>query len=208
REVQKAAQILNDEFNITANVWSVTSFNELTRDGMACDDYNRLHPMEEEVVPWVTEQLAPHKGIVVAATDYMRNYSEQIRAWLPDNRPYITLGTDGYGRSDTREQLRSFFNVDAAHIVVATLKRLADEGEVEMRLVKDAISSFGIEVDQPPAWQQQPHYDHFPDAPAPDNVNPNPVPDFVGEDDDEISSEGRAEDQADAELLNDDDIKE
>ncbi|WP_201574301.1 pyruvate dehydrogenase (acetyl-transferring), homodimeric type [Psychrobacter sp. H8-1] len=210
REVQKAAQILKDEFNINSNVWSVTSFNELTRDGMACDDYNRLHPMEEEKVPWVTEQLAPHKGIVVAATDYMRNYSEQIRGWLPDNRPYTTLGTDGYGRSDSREQLRSFFHVDAAHIVVATLKRLADEGEVEMRLVKDAISSFGIDADQPPAWQQQPHYDHFPDAPAPapDNINPSPVPEFVGEDDDEISSEGRAEDKADAQLLNDDDVKE
>ncbi|MGM8887750.1 transketolase-like TK C-terminal-containing protein, partial [Psychrobacter sp. 1U2] len=182
REVQKASKILKDEFNITSNVWSVTSFNELTRDGMACDDYNRLHPMEEEKVSWVTEQLAPHEGIVVAATDYMRNYSEQIRAWLPDNRPYTTLGTDGFGRSDTREQLRSFFHVDAAHIVVATLKCLADEGEVEMRVVKDAISSFGIEVDQPPAWQQQPYYDHFPDAPAPasDNVHPKPVPEFVG----------------------------
>ena len=77
-----------------------------------------------------------------------------------------------------------------------------------MRLVKDAISSFGIEADQPPAWQQQPHYDHFPDAPAPDNVNPSPVPEFVDEDDDEISSEGRAEDPADAALLNDDDVKE
>jgi len=179
----------------------------LTRDGMVCDDYNRLHPMDEEKVPWVTEQLAPHEGIVVAATDYMRNYSEQIRAWLPDNRPYTTLGTDGYGRSDTRENLRSFFNVDAAHIVVATLKRLADEGEVEMRLVKDAISSLGIDVDHPPAWQQQSYYDQSPDAPAPGNVNPNPVPEFIAEDDDEISNEGRAEDQADANVLDDKDVK-
>ena len=77
-----------------------------------------------------------------------------------------------------------------------------------MRFVQDAMSSFGIEADQPPAWQQQPHYDHFPDAPAPDNVNPSPVPEFVDEDDDEISSEGRAEDPADAALLNDDDVKE
>ena len=136
REVQKASQILKDEFNITSNVPSMTSFNELTRDGMVCDDCNRLHPMEEEKVPWVTEQLAPHEGIVVAATIICATILEQIRAWLPDNRPYTTLGTDGYGRSDTRENLRSFFNVDAAHIVVATLKRLADEGEVEMRLVK------------------------------------------------------------------------
>lgn len=181
REVQKAAQILAEEFGITANVWSVTSFNELTRDGMACDDYNRLHPMEAPKVPWVTEQLASHEGIVVAATDYMRNYAEQIRGWLPDSRPYTTLGTDGFGRSDTRQKLRSFFNVDAAHIVVATLKRLADEGEVDIRLVKDAISSFDIDVDHPPAWQPQPHFDHFPDAPAPEVVNPNPVPELIEE---------------------------
>lgn len=208
REVQKAAKILFEEFNVSANVWSVTSFNELTREGMACDDYNRLHPMEEEKVPWVTEQLAKHEGVVIAATDYMRNYSEQIRAWLPDNRPYSTLGTDGYGRSDSREQLRNFFHVNAEHIVVATLKRLADEGEVDMRLVKDAITSLGIDVEQPPAWQPQPQFDHFPDAPAPDQVNPNPVPELVEEDDEEISSEGRAEDQADAELLNDKDVEE
>lgn len=208
REVQKAAKILFEEFNVSANVWSVTSFNELTREGMACDDYNRLHPMEEEKVPWVTEQLAKHDGVVIAATDYMRNYSEQIRAWLPDNRPYSTLGTDGYGRSDSRAQLRNFFHVNAEHIVVATLKRLADEGEVEMRLVKDAITSLGIDVDQPPAWQPQPQYDHFPDAPAPDNINPNPVPELVDEEDEEISSEGRAQDQADAKLLSDKDVEE
>ena len=208
REVQKAARILGEEFNIFANVWSVTSFNELTRDGMACDDYNRLHPMNEEKVPWVTEQLAPHDGIVVAATDYMRNYAEQIRGWLPDSRPYTTLGTDGYGRSDSREQLRSFFNVNAEHIVVATLNRLADEGEVDKRLVKDAIVSLGIDVEQPPAWQPQPHYDHFPDAPAADLSTPNPVPEFTEETDEEIDSEGRAEDEADAKVLNDGDVKE
>ncbi|MDO4250864.1 MAG: pyruvate dehydrogenase (acetyl-transferring), homodimeric type, partial [Moraxella sp.] len=182
REVQKAARILAEEFNIKANVWSVTSFNELTRDGMACDDYNRLHPEEEPKLPWVTTQLAPHKGIVVAATDYMRNYAEQVRGWLPDNRPYTTLGTDGFGRSDTRANLRSFFNVDAAHIVVATLKKLADEGEVDVRLVKDAISSFGIDVDHPPAWQPQPYYDHFPDAPAPARPTPLPVRELIEDD--------------------------
>lgn len=180
REVQKAARILQEEFGITANVWSVTSFNELTRDGMACDDYNRLHPTAEQKTPWVTQQLAPHKGIVVAATDYMRNYSEQIRGWLPDARPYATLGTDGFGRSDSRAQLRSFFNVDAAHIVVATLKKLADEGEIDARLVQDAINSFEIDADQSPAWQPQPQYDFFPDAPAPKPTTaPNPVPELV-----------------------------
>ena len=209
REVQKAARILNDDFGIKANVWSVTSFNELTRDGMACDDYNRLHPTQEAKTPWVTSQLAPHQGIVVAATDYMRNYSEQIRGWLPDSRPYTTLGTDGFGRSDSREQLRNFFHVNAEHIVVATLKKLADEGEIDVRLVQDAINSFDIDVDQAPAWQPQPHYDYFPDAPAAAvNENPTPVPDFVEDSDDAISSEGRAEDKADAPILNDNNVAE
>ena len=158
REVQKAAQILKDEYAIHANVWSVTSFNELARDGMKCELQNRLHPICEETdiqVPWVAQQLANHQGIVVAATDYVRTYSEQIRAYLPDSRPYVTLGTDGFGRSDTRENLRAYFGVDAAHIVVATLKLLADEGEVDRRMVKDAISSFELETDVPAPWLPQ-----------------------------------------------------
>lgn len=158
REVQKAAQILKDEYAIHANVWSVTSFNELARDGMKCELQNRLHPICEETdiqVPWVAQQLANHQGIVVAATDYVRAYSEQIRAYLPDSRPYVTLGTDGFGRSDTRENLRAYFGVDAAHIVVATLKLLADEGEVDRRMVKDAISSFELETDVPAPWLPQ-----------------------------------------------------
>ena len=183
REVQKAAKILKDEFDISANVWSVTSFNELTRDGMACDDYNRLHPTAEQKTPWVTKELAPHDGIVVAATDYMRNYAEQIRGWLPDGRSYTTLGTDGFGRSDTRANLRSFFNVDAEHIVLATLKKLADEGEIDVRLAQEAIDRFEIDADHPPAWQPQPHYDYFPDAPPVSvNANPLPVPELIDED--------------------------
>lgn len=160
REVQKAAQILKDEYAIHANVWSVTSFNELARDGMACEAHNRLHPLADEKdvkVAWVTQQLSAHAGVVLAATDYSRAYSEQIRAYMPDNRPYVALGTDGYGRSDTRENLRSYFGVDAAHIVVATLKLLADEGEVDRRMVKDAISSFELETDLPLAWMPQAH---------------------------------------------------
>jgi pyruvate dehydrogenase E1 component len=158
REVQKAAQILKDEYAIHANVWSVTSFNELARDGMQCELQNRLHPLRDEAdiqVPWVAQQLANYQGIVVAATDYIRAYSEQIRAYLPDSRPYVSLGTDGFGRSDTRENLRAYFGVDAAHIVVATLKLLADEGEVDRRMVKDAISSFELETDLPSPWMSQ-----------------------------------------------------
>ncbi len=158
REVIKAAKILREEYQIHSNIWSVTSFNELARDGMACDEYNRLHPLTEVTKEsWVSQQLRGTDGIVVSATDHMRAYSEQIRAYLPDNRPYVTLGTDGYGRSDTRGNLRSYFGVDAAHIVVATLKKLADEGEVENRLVKDAISSFELETDRPVAWAPQAH---------------------------------------------------
>ncbi|HRM14233.1 MAG TPA: pyruvate dehydrogenase (acetyl-transferring), homodimeric type [Acinetobacter parvus] len=158
REVIKAAKILRDEYQIHSNVWSVTSFNELARDGMACDEYNRLHPLTETAQEsWVSKQLRHTDGIVVSATDHMRAYSEQIRGYLPDNRPYVTLGTDGYGRSDTRGNLRSYFGVDAAHIVVATLKKLADEGEVENRLVKDAISSFELDTDRPVAWAPQEH---------------------------------------------------
>lgn len=182
REVQKAAKILAEDYNVKANVWSVTSFNELTRDGMACDDYNRLHPTEEPKQPWVTRQLQNHGGVVVAATDYIRNYAEQIRGWLPNNRPYATLGTDGFGRSDTRGNLRSFFNVDAAHIVVATLNKLADEGQVGKDTVKDAIAKLSIDADRSPAWQPQPHFDYFPDAPAPERPTPRPVPELIDED--------------------------
>jgi pyruvate dehydrogenase E1 component len=156
REVIKAAKILREEYQIHSNVYSVTSFNELARDGMACEEYNRLHPLAEDVKEaWVSKQLRGTEGIVVSATDHMRAYSEQIRAYLPDGRPFVALGTDGYGRSDTRANLRSYFGVDAAHIVVATLKKLADEGEVDARLVKDAISTFELDTDRPVAWAPQ-----------------------------------------------------
>ncbi len=208
KEVEKAAQILAEEYNIKANIWSVTSFNELTRDGMACDDYNRLHPTETPKTPWVTKQLQDHDGIVVAASDYMRNYAEQIRGWLPKPHAYTTLGTDGFGRSDTRANLRSFFNVNAEHIVIATLNKLAEEGQIEQQVVADAIASFAINPDQKPAWQAQPYYDYFPDAKAPERPTPNPVPELIDEPDAAIDSEGRAEDKGDAAILNNEDIKE
>src|SRR5690606_12738204 len=123
---------------------------------MSCEEYKRLQPLAEETKePWISKQLRGTDGIVASATDHMRAYSEQIRAYLPDNRPFVALGTDGYGRSDTRANLRSYFGVDAAHIVVATLKKLADEGEVDARLVKDAISSFELDTDRPVAWAPQ-----------------------------------------------------
>lgn len=119
----------------------------------------------------------------MAATDYMRNYAEQIRGWLPNSDQLVTLGTDGFGRSDSRKQLRNFFHVNAEHIVVSTLKKLADEGKVDVKLVQQAIDDFGIDVTQAPAWQPQPHYDYFPDAPAVSvHANPLPVPELIDED--------------------------
>ena len=132
REVIKAAKILRDEYQIHSNVWSVTSFNELA-NVMVWHVKNTTaytHLLKKLKESWVSKQLRGTEGIVVSATDHMRAHSEQIRAYLPDGRPFVALGTDGYGRSDTRANLRSFFGVDA-HIVVATLKKLADEGEVE-----------------------------------------------------------------------------
>ena len=159
REVQKAAQLLEQQYQIQANVWSVTSFNELARDGMACERHNRLHPLADRAeyrTPWVTQQLTPYKGIIVSATDYMRAYSEQIRVYLP-GRTYVTLGTDGFGRSDSRQSLRRYFEVDAAHIVVATLKQLADDGVLDVRIVQDAIEKFQLNIDLPAPWQPQAH---------------------------------------------------
>lgn len=150
---------------------------------MACDDYNRLHPTAEQKTPWITSQLSGHTGVIVAATDYIRNYAEQIRGWLPEGSTYTTLGTDGFGRSDTRQNLRSFFNVDANHIVLATLKKLADKGEIGVEVVQQAIELFEIDADSPPAWQPQPHFDYFPDAPAVSvSANPHPVPELIDED--------------------------
>lgn len=127
RQVERAANWLEQQGVKTA-VWSVTSFNELRRDGLACERTQRLSLSEQEATPYITEQLAPTQGIVVAATDYMHAYADQVRGYIPEGRRYITLGTDGFGRSDTRENLRRFFEVDWQHIAWATIKGLVDEG--------------------------------------------------------------------------------
>jgi len=199
REVIKAAKLLKEEYGVHANVWSATSFNELARDGMAVDYHNRLHPQDPVQVSWVAEQLAPHKGVVLAATDHIRAYSEQIRSYLPDHRPYVTLGTDGFGRSDTRENLRAFFGVDAANIVVAVLKLLADEDEIDVRMVKDAISSFEIETNLPPSWMPQPHFEENHDAPAPAvPAQAAPLEGIEADIEDEAPIKPKPEDVADA----------
>jgi len=145
REVEKAAQLLESDWKIAADVWSATSFTELTREAQDCERYNRLHPTDEARVPYVTQQLEGTDGPVIAATDYIHQYAEQIRGYVP--RRYVTLGTDGYGRSDTREALRHFFEVDAVNIVVAALKALADEGGIAATKVEEAIKKYGINAD-------------------------------------------------------------
>jgi pyruvate dehydrogenase E1 component len=149
REVVAAAHLLEDEWNIAADVWSVTSFSELKRDGMQAERWNMLHPLEKNArLPYVAEQLGARKGPAVAATDYIRMFPEQIRPYLGERR-YVTLGTDGFGRSDRRSQLRKFFEVNRYYVVVAALRALMDEGEVEPAVVAQAIKAYRIDPDKP-----------------------------------------------------------
>jgi pyruvate dehydrogenase E1 component len=147
REVIAAAELLQRDFDVAADVWSATSFNELRRDGIAAERWNMLHPDESPRLPYVAEQLGETEGPIVAATDYMRTYADQIRPYLP--RRYFTLGTDGYGRSDMRSQLRKFFEVNRWYIAVAALKALADEGEITPGRVREAIEKYRIDPDKP-----------------------------------------------------------
>jgi pyruvate dehydrogenase E1 component len=147
REVLAAAELLERDFNVAADVWSVTSFNELRRNGIDVERWNMLHPDEEPRVAYVTEQLAGTSGPLVAATDYIRTYADQIRPYVP--RRYAVLGTDGYGRSDMRSQLRKFFEVNRWYVAVAALKALADDGAVPPQRVRDAIEKYRIDPDKP-----------------------------------------------------------
>ena len=146
REAIAAAEILNEEWGVDSDIWSCTSFNELAREANEVERWNRLHPLENPKVPYVSQQLKGHRGPVIAATDYIRQYPEQIRQWVPAR--YSVLGTDGYGRSDTRVELRRHFEVNANHIVVAALKALADEGTLPAAKVAEAIEKYGIDVDK------------------------------------------------------------
>jgi len=147
RQVLAAAEQLEADFGIAADVWSATSFGELRKDGIACDRWNLLHPAEAQRVPYVTEQLAASRGPVIAASDFMRAYPDLIRNWVP--RRYTVLGTDGFGRSDTRIALRDFFEIDARYVVVAALKSLADDGDIDRQIVADAIARLAIDTDKP-----------------------------------------------------------
>jgi pyruvate dehydrogenase E1 component len=147
REVLAAAELLEKEFGVPADVFSVTSFSELRREALDAERWNMLHPDQPRKVPYVQGCLAGRAGPFVAATDYMRVVADQVREWVPGR--YHVLGTDGYGRSDSRAALRDFFEVDRRWIAVAALKALADEGRLDVATVKSAMERFGIDPDKP-----------------------------------------------------------
>ncbi len=146
REVIAAAELLETDFSVSADIWSVTSFNELRREGLAIERHNRMHPEAKPKTPYVTTCLNKRKGPVIATTDYMRLYADQIRPFVDTD--YVTLGTDGYGRSDTRQQLRHFFEVDAKYIAVTALYALASQGEIESSVVTKAMKKYGIDPEK------------------------------------------------------------
>ncbi|MCK4840593.1 MAG: pyruvate dehydrogenase (acetyl-transferring), homodimeric type [Methylococcales bacterium] len=150
RESVAAAQLLRDDWGVEADLWSCPSFNELARDGQTCERWNRLHPTETAKISHVSRCLADAKGPVIASTDYIRAFAEQIRGHIAS--PYIVLGADGYGRSDTRENLRRFFEINRYHIVVAALKSLADNGEFDLAKVDVAIAKYDINPDVTAPW--------------------------------------------------------
>jgi pyruvate dehydrogenase E1 component len=143
REVLAAAELLAADFGVQADVWSVTSFNELRREGDSVRRQNQLHPGRPPELTYVERALSDHAGPVVAATDYVKLYADQIRPFV--SRSYTVLGTDGFGRSDTREGLRRFFEVDRHFVVFAALKALCDEGTVPASLVQSAMEKYGID---------------------------------------------------------------
>ncbi len=153
REVIAAAELLARDFGVAADIWSATSFNELRRDGMAAERWNLLHPTGERRRSWVEAQLSGHAGPVIASTDYMRNYADQIREYVQAaGKRFSVLGTDGFGRSDYRVNLRRFFEVDRYYVTVAALKALADEGALPASVVADAIAKYGLDGERPAPW--------------------------------------------------------
>jgi len=148
RESIAAQALLAQDWGVQADVWSCPSFNELTREGQDCERFNMLHPLEKACVPFVSQQLEGHRGPVVAATDYMKAYAEQIRPFIPKGRAFKVLGTDGFGRSDFRSKLREHFEVNRHYIVLAALKALQEEGAVTAETVAQAIAKYGIKADK------------------------------------------------------------
>jgi pyruvate dehydrogenase E1 component len=149
REVIAAAELLEKEFGVSSDIWSCPSFNELRRDGYDVERWNRLHPeAKSQRKAYVTECLDGRAGPVIAATDYVRQYAEQVRPFLPDGMRYTVLGTDGFGRSDTRANLRRFFEVDRYYIAQAAISALAAEGKMHAKDVARAIKEWKIDAEK------------------------------------------------------------
>jgi pyruvate dehydrogenase E1 component len=149
REVIAAAELLKKDWKVEADIWSCPSFNLLARDGQDADRWNLVNPTAAPRVPYVTKCLQDTAGPIVASTDYMRAFAEQVRAFMPKGRTYKVLGTDGFGRSDTREKLRTFFEVNRYYVTVAALKALAEDGTIAASVVADAVKKYGIDPNKP-----------------------------------------------------------
>jgi pyruvate dehydrogenase E1 component len=149
REALAAAEMLEADWGVAADVWSATSFTELRRDGLAAERWNLLHPEGKQKISLVEKMLKERPaGPVVAASDYMKTFAEQIRPFVPKDRTYRVLGTDGFGRSDSRAKLRHFFEVNRNFVVIAALRALADQGEGKPKAVADAIKKYGIDPEK------------------------------------------------------------
>ena len=154
-EVIHAADLLKADFGVEADIWSCPSFNQLYRDAIEVERYNLLHPLAKAKVPFVAQQLQGHNGPVIASTDYIRSFAERIRNAIPqENGNFVALGTDGFGRSDSRANLRDFFEVDRYYVVVAALNALADQGKLEKVVVQQAIEKYGIATETAPSWKR------------------------------------------------------
>ena len=149
RESIFAAELLKNDWNIAADVWSAPSLTLVARDGIDCERWNMVNPTKEQRVPYVTGLLKDTTGPIVATTDYMRAFADQIRPYVPAGRSYKVLGTDGFGRSDSRAKLREFFEVNRYYITVAALRSLADEGKIALSVVEDAVKKYGINPNKP-----------------------------------------------------------
>jgi pyruvate dehydrogenase E1 component len=148
-EAVRAQQILAEKYNIAADVWSVTSYNELRRDCVETERWNRLHPAEKERTPYIVTALGAAAGPIIAASDYMKSLPDALSPWLGPR--LVSLGTDGFGRSDNREHLRRHFEVDAESIVAATLSKLAREGVVKPKIAAKAFADLGLSPEAPSA---------------------------------------------------------
>ena len=143
REIISAAKTLSEEFGVDSDIWSVTSFNELRKDGMETERWNLLHPEEKSKKSFVQKCLESRDGPVIAASDYVRSFSDQLRPYV--QKPFYSFGTDGYGRSDTRKNLRKFFEVDKEHIVAYTLSALSREQLIESKKAEKALKKYKID---------------------------------------------------------------